>query len=72
MAPDFETHETGTREALNEKDLQIEHLKGLVRLGRRVVEDFLPNVGNCALQRYDELNAFMIASDEYVEKDNGK
>ena len=65
MAPDFETHATGTQRQLTESDLEIAKLRGLVALGRRVVNDFLPNVGNCALQRYDELNQFMIESEPY-------
>lgn len=50
------------------EQVEIEKLKALVRKGRRVVDDFLPNIGNCALQRYDELNEFMIESDIYMKE----
>lgn len=50
------------------EEREIKELKALVRKGRRVVDDFLPNIANCALQRYDELNDFMIESDMYMKE----
>ena len=48
-------------------------LRALVKLGQRVVEDFLPNVGVCALQDYGALNDFMIqASKVQVENNPGE
>ena len=61
---DFETLPTGSRKVLSEQDMEIERLKEMVAKGKRVVEDFLPNIGNCALQNYGELNEFMIESEE--------
>ena len=69
MAPDFETVPTGTHKALSEKDLEIAKLRELVRMGRRVVNDFLPNIGRCALQNYGEMNEFMLASEPYKGDD---
>ena len=61
---------TGTLKALDEKDIEIQRLKEMVAMGRRVVEDFLPNIGQCALQNYGELNEFMIQSAALENKDN--
>lgn len=38
----------------------MEKLTQLVKDGKAVVEDFLPNVGTCVLQDYGRLNQFMI------------
>jgi hypothetical protein len=67
MTPDFEVTETGTRKALTEKDMEIERLKELVRMGRAVVDDFLPNVGTCALQDYGRLNEFLMQTKEFED-----
>jgi hypothetical protein len=42
-------------EAVRERD----KLRALALKGRAVVEDFMPNVGRCALQHYDTLNEFL-------------
>ena len=39
---------------------RFDDLSTLAKLGLEVVEDFLPNVANCALQDYGRLNDFMI------------
>lgn len=43
---------------------RLEHenarLKGFVATGLEVVDDFLPNIGRCALQDYGRLNDFCI------------
>lgn len=60
---DVEIHEGGTGQKLNLVDSQaqeIERLRGIVKMGERVVADFLPNIGQCALQNYGELNTFCI------------
>ncbi len=41
-------------------------MKKLLKMGLEVVEDFLPNVGNCALQDYGRLNEFMIQATKEV------
>lgn len=46
-----------------DKDMEIMRLKQLVRMGVEVVEDFLPNIGVCALQNYGRLNEFLILTD---------
>jgi len=61
---DFETMPTGSRKIMDEKDIEIQRLKEMVAKGKRVVEDFLPNIANCALQNYGELNEFMIESEQ--------
>ena len=35
-------------------------MKRLVKMGEAVVEDFMPNIGACALQDYGRLNEFLI------------
>ena len=47
---------------------EITRLRKLVLMGKRVVDDFLPNIGNCALQNYGELNEFMILAGQEEEK----
>lgn len=44
-------------EANNKKN---DDMRQLLKMGLEVVEDFLPNVGQCALQDYGRLNDFMI------------
>jgi hypothetical protein len=41
---------------------EIARLRALVLLGVAVVEDFMPNIGSCALQDYGRLNNFLIES----------
>ena len=67
MAPDFEAMPTGTRKALDEKDIEIQMLRELVKKGREVVEDFLPNIGNCALQDIGRLNEFLMETKEFED-----
>ena len=50
----IETHKRGTID-----DEVVAALK-LVSLGREVVEDFMPNIGQCALQNYGNLNEFLL------------
>ena len=49
---------------------EIVRLRKLVQKGREVVEDFLPNIGRCALQRYDRLNEFMVEAAALRAADN--
>lgn len=57
---------------LSENEMRIlrEHkrMKDLVRMAVAVVEDFLPNIGRCALQDYDRLNTFLIESKKALEE----
>ena len=47
---------------------ELEDMRELAKLGYAVVNDFLPNVSNCALQDYGALNDFMIkAKEEFGE-----
>lgn len=48
-----------TGEEMDEK-AEIERLKALVIQGYKVVEDFMSNIGVCALQDYKRLNEFLI------------
>lgn len=43
---------------------ELEDMRELAKLGYAVVQDFLPNVANCALQDYGALNDFMIKAKE--------
>ena len=44
----------------------VDDIRSMGKMGYEVVKDFLPNVGQCALQDYGRLNDFMIlASEEY-------
>lgn len=54
-AAQFET----AHAANGEKD---QALTDLVLMGEDVVEDFMPNIGKCALQDYGRLNDFLIAA----------
>jgi len=42
----------------------LEDMRELAKLGYEVVKDFLPNVGQCALQDYGRLNDFMMKATE--------
>jgi len=42
------------------REAEINRLRNLVLLGLAVVDDFLPNVGRCALQDYGRLNTFCV------------
>ena len=47
---------------------RMKDMRELAKLGYAVVNDFLPNVANCALQDYGALNDFMIkAKEEFGE-----
>ena len=50
---------------------EIERLRGLVLMGDAVVEDFLPNIGNCCLQDYGRLNEFLIATTALKAQEQG-
>lgn len=41
---------------------ELEEMRELAKQGYEVVKDFLPNVGQCALQDYGRLNEFMMAA----------
>lgn len=45
-------------------DYDVEKMIELAKQGYEVVKDFLPNVGQCALQDYGRLNDFMIKATE--------
>lgn len=47
-------------QAILQRDRTIEELRTLVSKGLAVVDDFLPNIGSCALQDYGRLNQFCI------------
>ena len=38
----------------------LARVEALVLMGEKVVEDFMPNIGRCALQDYGRLNDFLI------------
>ncbi len=47
---------------------KLKDMRELADMGYAVVKDFLPNVGDCALQDYGVLNDFMIrAKEEFGE-----
>jgi hypothetical protein len=48
--------------------LRIRELRELLKMGNEVVEDFMPNVGQCVLQDYGRLNDFLTkAKEEFGE-----
>ncbi len=45
---------------------RIRELRDLVKMGHEVVEDFMPNIGQCVLQDYGRMNAFLVSvTDEF-------
>lgn len=40
----------------------IEELEAIIAKGRAVVLDFMPNIKNCVLQNYGQLNEFLLES----------
>ena len=60
-----------SRQALDEVLAEIERLRGLVKMGEAVVEDFMPNIGLCALQDYARLNQFLCETAALKERDDG-
>ena len=48
---------------------EIERLTALVKTGEDVVLDFMPNIGQCALQDYGRLNHFLMDADK-LRKEN--
>lgn len=46
---------------------ECRRLRALLRMGVEVVEDFLPNIGSCALQDYGRLNEFLMQSKKEKE-----
>lgn len=72
---DFEVHAGGTGSKLNLVDIQaaeIERLRGLVKLGERVVDDFMPNIGVCAIQDIGAVNEFLIEARTVPDPEPGK
>jgi hypothetical protein len=45
-------------------DYDVEKMIALAKQGYEVVKDFLPNIGQCALQDIGRLNDFMIVAKE--------
>ena len=71
MTGNFEVLTEEKLKAMKLRDEEITRLRKLVLMGKRVVDYFLPNIGNCALQNYGELNEFMIEADK-EEKRTGE
>lgn len=46
--------------AVQELEAERDRLRALVKQGEAVVNDFMPNIGRCALQDYGRLNDFLI------------
>jgi hypothetical protein len=60
------------RATVAEQAEEIERLRGLVKMGEAVVEDFMPNprhIGRCALGDHARLNRFLCET--AALKDNG-
>ena len=73
MSPDFETHETGTHRALDEKDAQIAELRRLVRVGLEIWDEYMSQIGTCVSQDYGRLNQFPIdAAAQGIKLDDEK
>lgn len=50
---------------------RFDDLYSLMKMGHDVVQDFLPNVGQCALQDYGRLNNFLIMAREEIGDPDG-
>ncbi|HUW45485.1 MAG TPA: hypothetical protein VMW50_06785 [Dehalococcoidia bacterium] len=51
---------------VNLNNQRVDDVRSMGKMGYEVVQDFLPNIGRCALQDYGRLNDFMIlAAAEY-------
>ena len=51
---------------IEQNNQHVDDIRSMGRMGYDVVQDFLPNIGKCALQDYGRLNDFMImAAKEY-------
>ena len=51
----------------------VERLKStaeLIQMLVDVINDFLPNIGNCALQDYGRLNTALIESEKWIKENN--
>lgn len=70
--PDFETHESGTFNLVDQQAKEIERLRGLVKMGERVVDDFMPNIGQCAIQDIGQVNDFLIEARQVPDPEPGK
>lgn len=67
-----EIHNTGTQKVLDQATadaFQIKELQRLVKMGEAVVEDFMPNIGQCALQDYGRLNTFLNEASDVPDPD---
>jgi hypothetical protein len=47
-----------------ELEKENKELRELVAIGEMVVEDFMPNIGQCVLQDYGRLNTFLTRARE--------
>lgn len=56
-------------EAASKREQELEET---LRQGIAVVEDFMPNIGHCALQDYGRLNAFLINSKRLLDKNDAQ
>jgi len=53
---------------IEQNNQYVDDTRQLAKMGYEVVKDFLPNVGQCALQDYGRLNEFMMqATEEFGE-----
>lgn len=55
------------RRVIRDRDAEIERLRNLVLKGAEVVQDFMPNIGRCALQDYERLNTFIVEAEALKE-----
>lgn len=54
-------------EELEKINAELERRDAIIRKGLAVVEDFMPNIANCALQDYGRLNEFLMEAKEFAE-----
>ncbi len=64
---------TNEYHAMVERDKELTVLRDLVKRQDAVINDFLPNVGQCVLQNYGELNNvlldYTLYKQRYVDKE---
>ena len=66
--PNTINHFRSERDRLDKTNRELVEALGIAL---RVINDFLPNVGRCALQNYKELNDILVVGPRAIAKANG-
>ena len=60
MAPDFETHETGTAQKMRVDDLERHTMREALKMGLEIWDEYMSQIATCVSQDYGRLNDFPI------------